>query len=49
MREYLLDSPMIAIQMDGVDVVLWVQWLHSLQIVALNFHELFMRLFSKGN
>jgi hypothetical protein len=41
--EYLLDSPMIAIQMGGVDVVLEVQWSQSLGIMALNFQELFMR------
>jgi hypothetical protein len=27
MGEYSLDNTMIAIEMDGVDVVLWVQWL----------------------
>jgi hypothetical protein len=48
MGEYLLDSPMIAIQMGGVDVVLGVQWLQSLGIMALNFQELFMRFSSKG-
>jgi hypothetical protein len=48
MGEYLLDSPMIAIQMGGVDVVLGVQWLQSLGIMALNFQELFMRFSLKG-
>jgi hypothetical protein len=37
MREYLLDSPMIAIQMGGVDIVLGVQWLQSLGTMALDF------------
>ena len=37
MGEYFLDSPMISIQMGGVDVVLGVQWLQSLGIVALKF------------
>jgi hypothetical protein len=27
MGEYLLDIPLISIQMDGVDIVLGVQWL----------------------
>jgi hypothetical protein len=51
MGEYLLDSPMIAIQMGGVDVVLGVQWLQSLGTMALNFQDLFMRFSSrrKGN
>ena len=46
--EYFFDSPMIAIQMGGVDVVLGIQWLQSLGIVALNFQDLFMRFFSEG-
>jgi hypothetical protein len=48
MGEYLLDSPMIAIQMGGVDVVLGVQWLQSLGTMALNFQELFMRFSLEG-
>jgi hypothetical protein len=47
--EYLLDIPMITIQMGSVDVVLGFQWLQSLGIVALNFQELFMIFSSKGN
>jgi hypothetical protein len=43
MGEYLLDSPMISIQMGGVDVVLGVQWLQSLGTLSLNFQYLFMR------
>jgi len=42
MGEYLLDSPMIAIQMRGVDVVLGVQWLQSLGTMNFNFQELFL-------
>ena len=37
MGEYVLNSPMISITMGGVDIVLGVQWLQSLQIVAFNF------------
>jgi hypothetical protein len=37
MGEYFLDSPMISIQMGGVNVVLGVQWLQSLGIVAFDF------------
>jgi hypothetical protein len=37
MGEYFLDSPMIAIQMGGDDVVLRVQWLQSLRKKALDF------------
>jgi hypothetical protein len=48
MGEYLLDIPMITIQMGDVDVVLWVQWLQSLGIMALNFQELFIRFSSEG-
>ena len=47
MGEYLLDSPMISIQMGGVDVVLRVQWIQSLGTMALNFQEIFMRFSSK--
>jgi hypothetical protein len=48
MGEYLLNSPMIAIQMGGVDVVLGVQWLQSLGTGALNFQKLFMRFSYEG-
>jgi hypothetical protein len=48
MEKYLLDSTMIAIQMCDVDVVLGVQWLQSLESVALNFQELFVRFSSEG-
>jgi len=47
MGEYLLDIHMISIQMCGVDVVLGVQWLQSLETIALNFQKLFMRFSSK--
>jgi hypothetical protein len=46
MGEYFLDSPMIFIQMGGVDVVLGDQWLQLLGTMALNFQELFMRFSS---
>jgi hypothetical protein len=48
MGEYFLDSPVISIQMGGVEVVLVVQWLQSLGIVALNFQDLFMIFPSDG-
>ena len=41
--EYVLNSPMLAIPMGCVDVVLGVQWLQSLGMVAFNFLELFMK------
>jgi hypothetical protein len=46
--EYLLDLPMISIQMGGVDVVLGVQWLQSLGTMALNCQDLFMIFSSEG-
>jgi hypothetical protein len=48
MGEYILDSPMIAIQMGGVKVALGVQWLQSQGIMALNFQQLFMRFSFEG-
>ena len=48
MGEYVLNSPMIAIPMGGVDVVLGVQWLQSLGVIAFNFQELFMKLLWEG-
>lgn len=48
MGEYLLDSPMIAIQMGGADVVLGVQWLQSLGTMTFNFQELFLKFFLEG-
>jgi hypothetical protein len=43
MGEYVMNSPMIAIPMGGVDVVLGVQWLQSLGTMAFNFQELFTK------
>ena len=37
MGEYVLNSPMMAIPMGGVDVVLVFQWLQSLGTMAFNF------------
>ena len=48
MGEYVLNSPMIAILMGGVGVVLWFQWLQSLGTVALNFQKLFMKFSWEG-
>jgi hypothetical protein len=39
---------MISIQMGGVDVVLGVQWLQSLETMDLNFQDLFMRFSLDG-
>ena len=43
MGEYVLNSPMIAIPMGGVDIVLRVQWLQSLRTMAFYFQELFIK------
>ena len=48
MGEYVLNIPMIAIPMGGVDVVLGVQWLQSLGIMAFNFQKLFMKFSWEG-
>ena len=48
MGEYVFSTPMLSIPMGGVDVVIGVQWLQSLGIVAFNFQELFLKLFSEG-
>lgn len=48
MGEYVLNSPMVAIPMGGVDVVLGVQWLQSLGTMDFNFQELFMNFSWKG-
>ena len=42
MGEYVLNTPMIVIPLDGDDVVLGVQWLQSLGTMAFNFQKLFM-------
>jgi len=44
----VLDSPMIVIQMGGVDPVLGVQWLQSLGPMALMFQDIFMRFSLDG-
>lgn len=46
--EYLLDSPMIAIQMGGDDVVLRVHCVQLLGTMTLNFQDIFMKFSSKG-
>jgi hypothetical protein len=43
MGEYVMNRPMIAIPMGGVDVILGVQWLQSLGTMDFNFQELFMK------
>jgi hypothetical protein len=48
MGEYVMNIPMIAIPMGGVDVVLGIQWLQSLGKVAFNFQELFMKFLLEG-
>jgi hypothetical protein len=48
MGEYVMNSPMIAIPMGGVDVILGVQWLQSLGTMAFNFQELFMKFSLEG-
>ena len=48
MGEYVLNIPMLSIPMEGVDVVLGVQWLQSLGMVAFNFQESFLKYFSEG-
>ena len=48
MGEYVLNSPMTAIPMGGVDVVLGVQWLQSLGTLDFNFHKLFMTFSQEG-
>jgi hypothetical protein len=48
MGEYVMNSPIIAISMGGVDVVLGIQWLQSLGTVDFNFQELFMKFSLEG-
>jgi len=45
MGEYVLNSPMLSIPMDGVDVVIGVQWLQSLGTIAFNFQRTFHEFF----
>ena len=44
-----MNSPMIAIPMGSVDVVLGIQWLQSLGTMDFNFQELFMKFLLKEN
>ena len=48
MGEYVMNSPMIAIPMGVVDVVLGIQWLQSLGAMDFNFQELFMKFSLEG-
>ena len=48
MGEYVLNSRMIAIIRGGVDVVLGFQWLQSLETMAFNFQDLFMKFSLDG-
>ena len=47
MGEYVLNSPMLSIPMEGADVVLGVQLLQSLGTVDFNFQEIFLKFFRK--
>ena len=49
MGEYALNSPMLSIPMDGVDVVLGFQGLQYLGTITFNFQEIFLKFVSKGN
>jgi hypothetical protein len=48
MGEYVMSIPMISIPMGGADVVLGIQWLQSLEAMAFNFQELFMKFSLEG-
>jgi hypothetical protein len=37
MGEYVMNSPIIAIPMGGVNVILRVEWLQSLGMISFNF------------
>eukprot|EP00253_Pinus_taeda_P029460 PITA_29460 len=48
MGEYVMNSPMLSIPMGGANVVPRVQWLQSLDTIAFNFQELFMKFSTNG-
>ena len=48
MGEYVLNSQILSIPIDGVDVVPGVQWLQSLGTINFNFQELFLNFFWEG-
>ena len=48
MEKYVLNSPMIAIPMGGVDVVFDSQCLQSLGTMAFNFQKILMKFSLKG-
>ena len=48
MGDYQLDTPIYAISMGVVDIVLGVQWLTTLGKIEMNYQELFMCFQSKG-
>ena len=48
MGDYQLDTPMYAISMGAMDIVLGVQRLTILGTIEMNFQELFMQFQSKG-
>jgi hypothetical protein len=48
MEEYVMNSPIIAIPMGGVDGVLGIQWLQSLGTMDFHFQERFMKFSLEG-
>jgi hypothetical protein len=48
MGEYIMNSTMTVIPMGGVDVVLGMRWLQSLEAIDFNFQELFMKFSLEG-
>ena len=46
--DYKLRSPMYAMEIKGVDIILGAQWLEMLGIVRLNLREQFIRFYENG-
>jgi hypothetical protein len=48
MSEYKLKYPMYVMPVEGVDIVLGVEWLDTLSTVGLNLQEKFIRFYQNG-
>jgi len=49
MGDYNLKTRMFSITMGGCDIVLGFKWIHTLGLISMDYHELYMRFIQYPN